>query len=302
MATDYRTAFWISAFLAILAIASFLMDLSVLWISDRVTAALILVVACLGALGATGTKQTEGRKRLADLRLREPQTYLAEIKESRDDTFYLAELHTLDPVAYDKENDRRTEALRIETQRRDEARRLEQERKAAADKQRLAELRAKVDQIKTASMEQRLDFYTEMANLAPESEIYRREKDKARKEVEDKESKIAKERAIKERLSAARRAPEDFVSIKNVAWRKGGFGSVMLATFTIRNEAPIDIKDIEIYCSHFAASGTRIDSNDRTIYEIVKANSTRTFRQINMGFIHSQAASTSCSVRSARAL
>jgi len=56
-------------------------------------------------------------------------------------------------------------------------------------------------------------------------------------------------------------------------WSKEGFGNVMEASFTIDNQSTYDIKDIEITCNHMAKSGTVIDSNKRTIYDIVKANS-----------------------------
>jgi hypothetical protein len=79
-------------------------------------------------------------------------------------------------------------------------------------------------------------------------------------------------------------------------WRKGGFGSVMEADFTLKNNSDHDIKDFEITCEHFAKSGTLIDRNKRTIYDVVKAHATRKFPNFNMGFIHSQAASSSCAV------
>lgn len=73
-------------------------------------------------------------------------------------------------------------------------------------------------------------------------------------------------------------------------------GMIMTANFTIKNDGPKDIKDVEIKCRHSAASGTVIDSNTRTIYDIVKSHSTKRFRNFNMGFIHSQAASSGCAI------
>lgn len=78
------------------------------------------------------------------------------------------------------------------------------------------------------------------------------------------------------------------------SWRKEGFGSVMEADFKITNNSEEDIKDIEIQCVHYAISGTKIDSNNRTIYEVIQANSKRSFKNFNMGFIHEQADSSSC--------
>ena len=70
----------------------------------------------------------------------------------------------------------------------------------------------------------------------------------------------------------------------------------MVATFVIRNESAHDVKDIEIRCVHSAPSGTVIDRNDKTIYEVVKAHSTRTIKDFTMGFIHTQAAQSNCQI------
>lgn len=79
-------------------------------------------------------------------------------------------------------------------------------------------------------------------------------------------------------------------------WGKEGFGDIMIANFVVKNDSNYNIKDLEITCNHFAKSGTRIDSNTRTIYDIVKAHSTRRFTKFNMGFIHTQAAKSECSI------
>jgi len=77
-------------------------------------------------------------------------------------------------------------------------------------------------------------------------------------------------------------------------WSATAGGNIMEANFTIHNKGKRNVKDIEITCTHFAKSGTRIDSNTRTIYEIIKANSKKRFNNFNMGFIHSQAYRSSC--------
>lgn len=71
---------------------------------------------------------------------------------------------------------------------------------------------------------------------------------------------------------------------------------IMMASFVVKNESKYDIKDFEITCQHFAESGTNIDSNTRTIYDVVKAHSTRKFPNFNMGFIHSQAVRSGCKI------
>jgi uncharacterized membrane protein YvbJ len=83
-------------------------------------------------------------------------------------------------------------------------------------------------------------------------------------------------------------------------WNTGGFGNVMKADFTIQNPTIHTIKDIEITCIHYANSGTKIDSNERTVYEIVPANGKKVVTDFNMGFIHNQASSSSCQVTDLR--
>lgn len=91
---------------------------------------------------------------------------------------------------------------------------------------------------------------------------------------------------------------EAATSIEKFTWSKSAGGALMNADFTIRNSGGIDVKDIEIECVHFGPSGTRIDKNTRTIYEIVRAGQTRVFRGFDMGFIHSQAETSNCSIKS----
>ena len=79
-------------------------------------------------------------------------------------------------------------------------------------------------------------------------------------------------------------------------WGTTGFGNIMEADFTIQNPTSYKVKDIEITCTHFAASGTKIDSNTRTIYEIFAPKSKRVIKKFNMGFIHSQAKSSNCRI------
>lgn len=53
-------------------------------------------------------------------------------------------------------------------------------------------------------------------------------------------------------------------------WHKGGFDSVMIADFVIKNNSAYSFKDFEIKCTDYAPSGTLIDSNDRTIYDLAR--------------------------------
>lgn len=79
-------------------------------------------------------------------------------------------------------------------------------------------------------------------------------------------------------------------------WSKEGFGNVMVADFTVTNPTQFAFKDFKIKCTHYAPSGTEIDHNTRTIYEIVEPKSEKVIRQMNMGLIHSQAARSACEI------
>jgi hypothetical protein len=72
--------------------------------------------------------------------------------------------------------------------------------------------------------------------------------------------------------------------------------STITGNFTIKNPTERRYKDFEITCNHYSTSGTKIDSNTRTIYEVVEPKSTKKVRNFDMGFIHSQAKKSSCSI------
>lgn len=107
---------------------------------------------------------------------------------------------------------------------------------------------------------------------------------------------MSKQHAIEAKKDKGRKDAVASLEIVDFDWAKDGFGSVMMASFKIHNPGPMDLKDIEIECTHYAPSGTKIDSNKRTIYEIVKAGEIREFKNFNMGFIHTQAAKSVATV------
>lgn len=92
-------------------------------------------------------------------------------------------------------------------------------------------------------------------------------------------------------------SPRSKVSITKFSWSKGGFDTVMEGTFTIRNDNSFAVKDMRMKCDLSAKSGTALDSVEETIYEIVSANSSKTFREVNMGFVRSQTASATCEIK-----
>lgn len=77
-------------------------------------------------------------------------------------------------------------------------------------------------------------------------------------------------------------------------WRTTAGGAIMEADFVVDNRAGHPVKDVRIECTHYSPSGTRIDSNSETLYEVFPAHGKVSKRRVNMGFIHSQADRTQC--------
>jgi hypothetical protein len=85
-------------------------------------------------------------------------------------------------------------------------------------------------------------------------------------------------------------------SIAKYHGRKDESGVILYETFTIKNDGTAAVKDLKIKCDHSGPSGTVMDSNTRTIYEIVPAHKSRTFPNFNMGFIDPQATKSGCQI------
>jgi hypothetical protein len=86
------------------------------------------------------------------------------------------------------------------------------------------------------------------------------------------------------------------VKLSKMSWKKGGFDSVMIVSFTLENTNSFPVKDVEVTCEGSGNSGTLIDINVRTIYDVVKAKSAKPISNFNMGLIHSQASKSWCRV------
>jgi hypothetical protein len=90
--------------------------------------------------------------------------------------------------------------------------------------------------------------------------------------------------------------PASFVRLVDTSWSKGGFDHVMLLTTSISNALPCDVRDVTIECTTAGPSGTELNRVRETIYRSFRAGRTTSVGEINMGFIHGQAASASCDV------
>ena len=72
--------------------------------------------------------------------------------------------------------------------------------------------------------------------------------------------------------------------------------SILYIDAKIGNPTKKPIKDMNIHCYFYSKSGTLLGRQYKTIYDIVPANSKKTFKHFRMGFIHSQTNSIECSL------
>ena len=86
------------------------------------------------------------------------------------------------------------------------------------------------------------------------------------------------------------------LSISSSRWEKDGFGTIMKASFVLHNGNAFPVKDLTVTCVHTANSGTKIDSNTRTVYERIGADQYYSVTDMSMGFIHSAVSSSTCRV------
>jgi len=84
--------------------------------------------------------------------------------------------------------------------------------------------------------------------------------------------------------------------VTGFSFRKELFGTFMKVNFVIHNDSSIPVKDVVVTCSHSANSGTIIDSNTRTVYEIVGSRSYVSIVNMDMGLINSKAVDSSCKI------
>jgi hypothetical protein len=84
--------------------------------------------------------------------------------------------------------------------------------------------------------------------------------------------------------------PDRRMSLAAHSWSTGGFDTIGLMTFTVKNDNPYPIKDFVVSCSFHGNRGTFLGDREHKVYETVKAKSSRAFAKINIGFIPSQSA------------
>lgn len=159
----------------------------------------------------------------------------------------------------------------------------------------IASLEKQAQALPSYDLDGRMAIYRQIIGMAP-SEA------KWRDRMAGLEAEDAKMRKDVEEVRRQLLFPEEFALFELKHWRKGGFGSVMTVSGTIRNNSRFALKDFTLQCELSAPSGTLVDRNVKVVYEQVAAGSSKVIRDFNMGFITEQSAAASCKiVRAVRA-
>lgn len=93
------------------------------------------------------------------------------------------------------------------------------------------------------------------------------------------------------------------LDVVRFSWTKSGFGSVATFDVTIKNKSKVAAYgDIEYETTYSAPSGTRVDRGHGSIFEVIQPGQTRTFKDLNDAFVHSQASRAGLAIVSAKKL
>lgn len=96
--------------------------------------------------------------------------------------------------------------------------------------------------------------------------------------------------------SARKQIAKPLVTVQNSAWLRSGLTSVKNADLNIKNASQYTIKDIVIMCGYHDTSGTNIFSNTKTITDLIKPNTSKILKNVEMGISSSQAGTNGCIV------
>lgn len=112
--------------------------------------------------------------------------------------------------------------------------------------------------------------------------------------------RLAEEQKHKDALLQDQKSnPENYIEVVKNDWALDWFWTVATHTITLKNTSAIDYKDITLKAVYFSNSDTELDSTRKTIYEILPAGTTKTFKDVNFWFVHSQSSKSKVSVTSA---
>jgi hypothetical protein len=90
------------------------------------------------------------------------------------------------------------------------------------------------------------------------------------------------------------KTPIQKIALDNLKWHRGGFNTVAIASFTLRNDNEFGVKDVIVGCEYHAPSGTRIGVTAAPIYRYIPAHDSITVKDFNFGQVDTQASGMAC--------
>ena len=90
--------------------------------------------------------------------------------------------------------------------------------------------------------------------------------------------------------------PAAKLRISGQSWQRAGLGSNAQATFTLRNDNPYAVKDIEIACAFARRDGSHLTDRKRIIPITVNSRARKRFAHLHVGFVNVHANRINCSV------
>jgi hypothetical protein len=84
--------------------------------------------------------------------------------------------------------------------------------------------------------------------------------------------------------------------ISSQSWRRGGLGSKALVTFTVRNDNPYAVKNVEIACAFSRRDGSHLTDRTRIVPGEVGKKRRKTFAAVHVGFVNVNASKAKCAL------
>lgn len=123
------------------------------------------------------------------------------------------------------------------------------------------------------------------------------EQQKLKEEADAEEARILEEERLLEDMADNPQRYIEVISNERELW---WFDSVGIHNITLKNNSKIDYKDFVINATYYSASETKLSTATQTIYEIIPAWGTKTFKEIKFWYINSQSKSSNIKVSAAK--
>jgi hypothetical protein len=96
--------------------------------------------------------------------------------------------------------------------------------------------------------------------------------------------------------ATVQKPPIDGLKIASQSWRRGGLGSKVLVTLTLRNANDYAVKDIELACAFARRDGSHLTDRKRVITDTINMRSRKTYAGMLVGFVNINADKAKCSL------